>query len=768
MRALTFDPLFPLTYWFVLTGLAFTLGVAYWWRRPSVIGCWPWNFSCGFSALGLTGLLLILLNPTWMESAPPIQGTPQLTILVDKSASMATPDGEPGQTRFHHATAIAEKFARQLGGNFDTRLYSFAAVTLPTTAAELNDTEPTTLVTDLGQAIQSASAMDSARGQVMLLLSDGIHNAAGESSAVLNAVRQARAMDIPIFTRTLGGISGVRDLAVELSETQELAFVGQKMPISSLIKRAGLDINTAGVTLVETAAIERRQVTFDAAGVGEVIFTVSNDKPGLYRYEVQVDQLPGEATFVNNYASFVLRVVDKPMRVLVLEGKPYWDGKFFLRTLAADPSVELESAVRITKERILHRTLQRTPANQESEKKNVPENPNTTTDQIKEPTAKESWRLIRHPAELLADENYLRGFQVVVLGRNSEYFLTDSTIERLRQWMARDGGALLCYRGAPMVKSHPQLAKLLPVEWTDQTSDSVKVQWTEQGRDLRWLSPRSEEMLALLPGLSTGNSAKPNSPLAVVLATGPQGKTPALSYQYYGSGRVVVIEGAGMWRWAFTPPSLKQTDDIYNTLWHSLVRWLVSGTGLLPGQLVTLRPDKVSFKMGDNVGGTLLVRTPPKSAPRVELWGEKDAVPPKGQKWDYPQHVTAIPMGAAAGAYRVEWGKLPPGRYRARVAGYPASESGAQAVFDIRQFTDEQLNLSARHDLMARIASDTGGVALLSDEPAQLLQEYQNYRQRLGVDRVQRICAWDRPWVFTLVLCLWTMAWIIRRSAGLV
>ena len=45
------------------------------------------------------------------------------------------------------------------------------------------------------------------------------------------------------------------------------------------------------------------------------------------------------------------------IRVLLLEGKPYWDGKFLMRTLAADPVVALDSVVRMAEGRFLRRSL---------------------------------------------------------------------------------------------------------------------------------------------------------------------------------------------------------------------------------------------------------------------------------------------------------------------------------------------------------------------------------------------------------------------------
>ena len=51
----------------------------------------------------------------------------------------------------------------------------------------------------------------------------------------------------------------------------------------------------------------------------------------------------------------------KPIRVLVLEGKPYWDAKFLLRTLGSDPAVALDSVVKVSDTRYMRRTLSRYP-----------------------------------------------------------------------------------------------------------------------------------------------------------------------------------------------------------------------------------------------------------------------------------------------------------------------------------------------------------------------------------------------------------------------
>src|SRR5262249_15016886 len=135
-----------------------------------------------------------------------------------------------------------------------------------------------------------------------------------------------------------------------------------------------------------------------------------------------------------------------------------------------------------------------------------------------------------------------------------------------------------------------------------------RVRWrlTDQGKDLGWLLPG--ESAATLPSLATVARAESPRPLAVVWAVAEDGAAPMVKYQPYGLGRVVAIEGSGMWRWAYQLPGQKSGDQVYGTLWRNMLRWLVSNAVLLPGQEMALRGDSMTFAPGETVSLTLLTR----------------------------------------------------------------------------------------------------------------------------------------------------------------
>ena len=83
--------------------------------------------------------LVILLNPTWLERIPPPAGKPLLTVLLDRSASMATRDAANGQTRYQAGAEFAAAAARQLSDRYEVRVRTFAETSSPAAPEGLSE-----------------------------------------------------------------------------------------------------------------------------------------------------------------------------------------------------------------------------------------------------------------------------------------------------------------------------------------------------------------------------------------------------------------------------------------------------------------------------------------------------------------------------------------------------------------------------------------------------------------------------------------------------
>ena len=362
MNTLVLQPLISTSLWLTLALSAVGLLAWYAVNSRSRLSRGRWIGATLLMAFSLALPLGILLNPTWLERLPPPDGKPRLVVLIDASASMKTRDASENRSRFDEAAAIATALDKQLAERFDIKLRTFSGASgqlEPVEPSQLTSIDPNGQSTDLARAITSSLEPDRPQGEALLLLSDGIDNA-GSESRVLEAAQKAKAVAAPIYTHTLGGHASVRDLAIEAELPQDVAFVGQQVPIRARLTAQGLSGAVAKISLMaDGKTVDQQEVRLTNDSAHEVQFQARHDHSGVYRYELRVEPMPGEVTTVNNTSAYVLRVLDEPIRILLLEGKPYWDGKFLTRTLLSDPAVELTSVVRLAEGRFLQRQFQR-------------------------------------------------------------------------------------------------------------------------------------------------------------------------------------------------------------------------------------------------------------------------------------------------------------------------------------------------------------------------------------------------------------------------
>jgi hypothetical protein len=784
---MVFHPYIPLALWVPLALAAVGLVAAYAVaarrriarrRRVSIIA---------LMAVTLAAPLVVLLNPTWVQTVPPPPGKRLLTVLADRTASMATPDAEGGRTRFQAAQQVADELTRSLGEAYEVRVRVFDEVSKDLSAAQLAGEVPDGGVTNLARALEGALGEDRPQGQAILLASDGVDTSGTPAARLWQAADKGKALSTPIYTRAIGSQRGVDDLEVSLKNLpQELAFVGQKIPVVARLRHSGKDPATARLTLtLDGEAIESHDISLPASGQVEQLLFVSQESAGLYRYQLRAESLEGEVTDLNNAASLLVRVIDEPVSVLLLEGKPYWDTKFLVRTLSADPSIELVSIVQMAPGRFLQRRIvrdesgdaipaERAPINSPGDDDLPEEGVFDTTPPVRidpEPSAS-GWKIHTDARQFLGDKEFLKSFQIAVLGRNAEAFLSDETLVDLRRWLQEDDGALVCFRGSPAAQLNERLGALMPVRWTPGRESRFRLAFTDDGAAMQWL-PGANSQLSSLPSVAAAARPEEPKPLATVLATSTgdaDQSVPLITWRPEGSGRVVVVEGAGMWRWAFLPPEHQQHDETYGTLWRSLIRWLVSNVGLLPAESIALRPDAVTFRSTQAATATLLVRESdwPKP-PVIELSG--DALPA-------PKQFTPAPQPQAEGMYRVNFGQLPEGRYTARVtdpereeksqSGDKSPHSKVKTEFEVTGNLQERLEIVARPDVLAEIAKRSGGAALQTSDAQELTKQFDEHLARTRPQRVIRTSAWDRWWVLAGIFGLWAATWAVRRWSGLV
>jgi hypothetical protein len=686
----------------------------------------------GKALLALRGLiigllLVIVLNPmAWL----PLDraGKPKLVILVDTSASMATPDVS-GNPRLEAAMRVLRDPAtlKSLNKEFILEVRRFDHEMSPAELSEFTNA-PTGDSSDLGTALMSAvSALGDEKSQAgVLLVSDGRATTPG----TLDAAQMALARSVPLWTWTLGGEVPRHDLWMETASSEALAFSGSEVELSATLHAVGYSNRSFKVdVLKDDAVIETKEVLPDTRGLGRITARVKAPDSGEYRYVFRVKPEPDDADTSNNERAVFLRSVGEKVRVLIVEGQPHWDTKFLVQSLKRDDHVELTCLYRLNASRYL----------------SIVSVAGTET------------RVEKDIFPRTADA--MNVFDVIILGRGAESFFDPSTENLLTEFAARHGGSIIFGRGKAYGGRFQALAKLEPVAWGEGSITGPRLKITEAGRDNPVFdlgaSGSLDELMDRLPALDQASVTLGEKPLAVVLASAPDPEGPAiLAYQRYGQGKVLSLNAAGLWRWSFRESGQDESELAYRRFWLSLMQWLLSGSQFLPGSDVALTSARRYYTSEQPMEFMISTRNLDRSIyqPRLSISanGRTNEVEPR----------------AKGEMFVAEAGPFAQGTYHVSLRNNVGKPALIEQNVEVISASVEKRVLSADPQTMTQLAQQSGGAAVTEKDVRSMGDVVRRWEASRQLSHRQE-SAWDRWWMLGALLVLFGVEWWMRRREGL-
>jgi hypothetical protein len=692
--------------------------------------------------LGVAALLLIALNPgLWQRHLDETTG--EWALLLDRSASMAAKDGGgDGQTRWQQAVSLARQAIADPSVAKIAALYTFADTTTRIDSDALGKTSPDGTASDIITACRDLLNRYRADGRLLtgiLLLSDGRQVPTADAASM---TALARARETPIHTVTLGGPLPRRDLAVSFRCARTIAFIGQEARVTVDVTAAGFDplrldvqLTTPDGTLIATQPVSLDAGTASASAV----FTLTPDTKGHVPYVVSLAARPGEQNIQNNTDRAALLVLDQKIRVLTVEGVPHWDSKFLLQLLHNQPNIEVTSLYRLTADRFFRVTPGRQQAEDASE------------------------------ADFPDGDDALGRYDLIIFGKGVEYFLTPVRIERLRRFLRDQGGGVLFARGRPYSREFPELAAIEPLTWGAHSGQSGRlkplVAGTEAGLFGDTLPAAADPVWNRLPPLQDMHRAAELSPFTLVLAEAvaetETAATPLILARRVGKGLVVTINAGDFWKWDFFP-DVKESRDMYASLWSQLVQWMVTYAEFLPGESGSLKLSPAAVRPGEPVRATIQFRSGTTANSEVPLLRIRNSegevvleLQPAVNAAD-PNRRDAFFTLETAGDYLAD--VLAPG------TNQPITPRVALRVLPPPTETD---NPDADADFMRRLAEQSGGQTVtpetLNDTVAQLRPE----NRLIPLERAIWQPFWNRAWLLLLTALFFSIEWFARRRGGL-
>jgi hypothetical protein len=725
---LVLDPILPPLVIALLGAALLVLTIYLYVRVGSPIGRWRNFVLLLFRIAGLTLIVLLLLQPSRREVLPPPTRERVTVVGVDSSLSMKQRDVQDESRLDAARNLLLDSGAIARNGTVENphvRLFEFGedAHPIEKSILDLTASGKTTLFHKSVTTMLNASAAGEAIN-ALILLTDG------HDFELVNPVKTgaaARMRQAPIYAVVLGKQGNVRDVSVRITNFQPYSYVKQKARIDASLRLIGCELEDITVQLLRQGQIvQTKRLNAEELQEAPVEFEVVEPEVGQYEYEVHAVPLENEVDTANNSAITYLNVIDQQIRVLVLEGDPYWDTTFLQRSLMRNDKFNVDALIRYGKGRV--RAIRKTPGADE----------------------------LRAPDKL----DQLAVYDVVVLGRAVDQILEARQVELLNDYVKDRGGTVIFSRGQAF--DNPSWARdLEPVSWSETGRDRVHLDVTPEGRSLSAFRNLSDGASGLeaLPDLLYGRTASDAKPLTATLAesVGRDDATPspAIVHRRYGRGQVVSLGIEGLWRWGLNA-KIEGINSPADRFWDQMILWLLAGRDFIPSRQFSFRPNSANILIGEKIHFRLTMREPDphvKSVPVVVYFGEAEA----GRS-----AMTA--STADPGRLTAEFLPERVGRHRA-VATFPDGTT-QESRFIVFSENLEETEVTADTLYLRRLCESSGGRLITAAELPLLLQELN--REKVDTTPQTRLKpAWNEAWVFYMVGCFLGLDWFCRRRWGL-
>lgn len=716
-----FDPVIPLP-WILLVALV-VLGptVVSYFRSGTRLGVVRNLFLVTLRLAALLVMLAILLQPYREEPVPVPVREKSVLFALDTSASMAETHRD-GKSRIDAARDDLEEAGVLADDSGRYRFFTFGEDAAPVrrddlqfkTAAGKSTRFDTSIATILRVTNHPPPA-------ALVVLSDG-HDfdlvPPGETA------RRTRARGIPIFTLPYGTAESGRDVSVRIANYHPHTFVRQKTRLEAFVRATGCPHETLNVDLLlDGKLVERKTVATGTQAYHNVAFTVSHEEPGQFEYTFRLSPVANERELSNNSATTYLNVIAERIRILEIEGTPFWDTTFLRRSFARNDKFDIDSLVAFTGDRV----------------RPIRSNPERAAAELKPP----------------ASVDDLMPYNLVVLGRDVQKVIGTGGIAAIETWVKDHGGIVVFARGKAWPDEVKEASEMPPIDWETSAARGARLEVTPQAGSVPAFRLLREVAAAdqFPEVISFPANGKPKT-LATTFSVA-ENQAPAVVYRRYGSGQTLSLGVGNLWRWVFNPRA-EYDNNAYDRFWDQLALWLLANGGVTPLEGYSLRTDTANLPLGETVRLRFGVhgREAPAASPAISFF--KDGAP-----------VTRLTMTADEGGmmHRAEFTPRETGRYRAEVTTPEGKTIGAS--FIVFREDLEAVETAMDRAYLDELAKASGGRLL---DPAELGPMLRDLLREAAEQAplTRRVSLWDRPWVFLLVSLLLAVDWYARRRWGLI
>jgi len=276
-------------------------------------------------------LCFFLLNPL-IKNTTTYTEKPIIIIAADNSASISK--NKNSIFYKNEFPGLLHKFSDALTDKYEVRFVKFAGdvKTDDTLTFSGKETNISNVFSDIQNNFEGKNV------GAIVLATDGLYNMGS------NPTSSMERSNYPIFTIALGDTTLQRDAFIKKINHNQTAYVGNQFPVEIQVQAADLQGKDAILSISQgEKKLTEQKIKYTSNNyTGVLNFLLNADKAGVQRYQATLTFTNGEQIKNNNSMPFMVDVIDKREKILLLVGAPHPDVAALKQAIETNQSYEVE------------------------------------------------------------------------------------------------------------------------------------------------------------------------------------------------------------------------------------------------------------------------------------------------------------------------------------------------------------------------------------------------------------------------------------------
>lgn len=639
-------------------------------------------------------IAFLLLSP-FIKNLRKITRNPVVIAAWDNSSSiLSTPDSVRVATEFDQ---IRKNISNRLSSSYSLVEYSFGQQTK--LLENFSFEEKRTDYSELINAVVNNHFNENIGA--LILVGDGIYNQGKNPVNLINEV------SFPVYTIGFGDTTEIVDSRVQDIRVNRTSFSGNKFPVEADTRFSKLKGKPVRISVIhEKQEIESIVITPPNENFFYTHqFILDAGQPGLKHYTIKTEIADNERNTKNNQAGFVINVLDKKQKILILSDGPHPDIGAIKNTLDLQTTYDISVF-----------TEEPFPVN-------------------------------------LSDFNLIILNQLPTSGKSAADIVAAAQKSRVPILFLVGNKTFL-----PQLNALAQGALIKPLAGSGEDAQAIM----NTGYVIFNLSEDFRQLLPRFPPLQVPFAEyelQPGfTPLFYQKIMNIDTQKPLLATGTLNGRKTGFVFGEGIWRWRLYDYYVNQNHNLFNELVNQLVQYLAlrqnEDNFIIDFKPVYAETDDIIFK--GEVYNDLFERI---NTQEVKLKiqnaaGEEFDFTFDVQGNDYVLNAGHFPAGDYTFTARVD------------IGGKEIYETGNFAITPVNF---ENLDLRANHNLLFQLAEASGGKFYLPSESEQLVDDLLKNNRLKATSYYQEMIneLLNLKWMFFVALLLLSVEWFLRKFWGL-